>query len=161
MSTPLRRPSSLPSARPLQAPHHPTQDPAPRHLTLVPPLDEHETSAPDSADIPDPSADLLRLLAVQGCEVLLGTRSLGRLTPLITMGLARSLNTQRARLHSHLRFRGVPLSTPRPGSVRIDRPAPGIVEAAVPLHFRTVSCAAAIRLEWTHRCWRATELVVL
>lgn len=137
----------------------PSAEPAPR-LTAVPPLPAASPGGTD--DAPDPSPGFLRALAVQGFEVLAGNRTTAQLGPLISAGLARRLTMMRAlRGDRRIVYRDHRRVTPRPETVRIDRPAPGVAEAAVVLRVGAQARAVAIRLEWAHRHWRATELVVL
>lgn len=153
----LRAHARLPQT--VEALPQPDAEPTPR-LTAVPPLPDAAAGGAD--DVPDPSPGFLRALAVQGYEVLAGTRTTAQLGPLISAGLARRLTVMRAlRGDRRTVYRDHRRATPRPETVRIDRPAPGVAEAAVVLRVGAQARAVAIRLEWAHRHWRATELVVL
>jgi len=154
------------SAAPLRKlpPQHeppPAQRSAPR-LVAVPPLRQQSPSA--HLGIPEPDRVFVGTLAIHGYQTVTGIRSLSLLGPLVTIGLARNLAAQRAlfadRRTVYRDARGVD-ATPRVGSVRIDRPREETAEAAVTLHVGTQVRAVAIRLEWAHRHWRATDLTVL
>ncbi|MCB1273661.1 MAG: hypothetical protein KDB25_04600 [Leucobacter sp.] len=129
-------------------------------LVAVPPLPE---PAPDPGDvIPDPEPGFIRALAVQGFQVVEGTRSLMQLGPLITVAAARSLAVQRASFGDRRAvYRDMRQQRPRATALRVDRPLETVAEAAVVLRTLDRSRAVALRLEWSHRHWRATELIVL
>ncbi|MFC7764701.1 Rv3235 family protein [Leucobacter soli] len=104
----------------------------------------------------------MRALAVQGFEVIEGSRTLAQLGPLITVGLARSLSAQRAGAGDRrVVCRDARRARPRPTTVRIDRPVAHIAEAAIVLRVGDVARAVALRLEWAHQHWRATEFFLL
>lgn len=133
---------------------------APPFLIAVPPLPE---SMPfGDRRIPDPDPAFIRALAVQGYEVVEGTRSLSQLGSLITVGAARSLTMQRTSYGDRrIVYRDARQQRPLATTVRVDRPCDEIAEAAVVLRTRERSHAVALRLEWSHQHWRASELVVL
>lgn len=135
--------------REVEAPRRP-------HLVAVPPL-------PDPDDgIPDPAPGFVRALAVQGFEAVDGARAISQLGPLISVGLARHLALQRAaRSDRRAMYRDGRHTVPRAIGLRIDRHSPEVAEAAVVLRVGALACAVAIRLEWAHQHWRASDLIVL
>lgn len=136
------------------------QVPLPAPLVAVPPLPPPQVD--HEQNIPDPSPDFVRALAVQGYEVLEGTRSVTQLGPLVSVGLARQLTVMRAvRNDRRIVYRDERRTTPRAAGVRIYRAGPDVAEASVVLRVGSRACATALRLEWAHRHWRAVELTVL
>lgn len=153
-------------------------DPLPRrHLRLVPPLPPATPRPrlfalpplpaaparphPDDA-APEPTPAFVKALAVQGYEVLAGSRTIAQLGPLVSVGLARELAELRAvRNDRSLAYRDDRQWVPQALGARISRPRSGIAEAAVVLRVGARACAVALRLEWAHRHWRATRLTVL
>ena len=136
-----------------------TAAPAAPILVAVPPLVE---AAEDDTGIPDPSPGFVRAIAVQCFEVLAGDRTVTQLGPLVSAGLARHLTELRS-VWSDRRivFRDNRRKAPRAGRVRIDIPSPGHAEAATVLAVSGRVHAVAMRLEWAHRHWRATDLTIL
>lgn len=160
------------SPAPLRTAHHVRPRPRPseeRHtdelcrvpvLVPVPPLPASTADSED--DIPDPSPGFVRAVAVQGFEVLTGTRSITQLGPLISVGLARHLVALRAvRNDRRIVYRDERRPVPCAGGVRIDVRLPGQAEAAAVVVVGSRAHAVAMRLEWVHRHWRAAELTVL
>lgn len=129
-------------------------------LVAVPPLPEPLVDRGD--EIPDPTLDFVRALAVQGYEVLDGSRSVAQLGPLVSVGLTRHLTALRAvRNDRRIVYRDQRRKAPRAAAARIFRVSRVIAEASVVLHVGPRAHATALRLEWAHRHWRATELTVL
>lgn len=151
-------------AIPHDAPARPVRvnPPPAARLTLVaaPPL-QRSRVAP-ARDIPDPDPAFVRALAVQAFEAIDGTRTIGQLGPVITVALARALAQQRAlRSDQRIVLRDFRRSIPRAISCRVDRVSTIAAEAAVVLRLGGRARAVALRFEWAHRHWRASELVVL
>lgn len=151
----------MPSTTALRAvPRDPGPAPAPRHLRAVPPPPPALSLV--EREIPSPEPSLVRALAVQGYEVLAGIRNVNQLGPLITVPLARTLVTMRAVWRDRrIVCRDERVRNPRAVRVRIDQSGPAVAEAAVVLDTGAGVHAVAIRLEWAHRHWRASDLVVL
>ena len=147
-ASPLRQPS--PDFEPQRFPA----------LVAVPPLPQDPT--PEHSSIPAPDRTFVGALAIHGFQTVTGMRGLSQLGPLVTIGLERSLAIQRAAFQERrVVYRDTRTKPPRVGSVRVDRPREDIAEVAVMLHVGEQVRAVAIRLEWAHRHWRATELTVL
>lgn len=139
-------------------PLRPSEDPGPPRLVAVPPL----PGASGDDGIPEPHPDFVRALAVQGYEVIEGSRTLSQLGSLITVGLARSLSEQRASAGDRRTvYRDTRVGRPFAAGVRIDRPREDVAEAVVVLHLGKRARAVAVRLEWAHRHWRASDLALL
>lgn len=141
-------------------------------LRLVPPPDERRApirhlravtaDPPPEREIPAPTSGFVCALAVQGYEVLAGTRNVRQLGPLISVPLARNLLAMQAVWRDRRTVcRDNRVRIPHAVSARIDRPIPTQAEAAVVLSTSGRIRAVALRLEWVHRHWRACELVVL
>ncbi|MBO1902284.1 hypothetical protein J4H92_10040 [Leucobacter weissii] len=129
-------------------------------LIAVPPLPA--PSDCNDGSIPDPSPGFIRALAVHAFEVLEGSRTIAQLGSLISVGLARELTRLRAvRLERQRVYRDERREVPRASSVRCDRPREEVVEAAVVLRTGKRAHAVALRLEWVHRHWRASDITVL
>ena len=112
--------------------------------------------------IPAPDRTFVGALAIHGFQTVTGMRGPSQLGPLVTIGLERSLATQRAAFEERrVVYRDPRTRPPRVGSVRVDRPREDIAEVAIMLHVGEQVRAVAIRLEWAHRHWRATDLTVL
>ena len=81
---------------------------------------------------------------------------------LVSVGLARHLTALRAvRNDRRIVYRDQRRKAPRAAAARIFRVSRVIAEASVVLHVGPRAHATALRLEWAHRHWRATELTVL
>lgn len=111
---------------------------------------------------PDPSPALVRVIAIQGYEVLTGARAMHQIAPLITLGLQRQLTYMRDLWAERRRvYRDHRLRSPKAGGVRIDRPSDRTAEATVVLHVGARAHGVALSFVWAHEQWRATELCVL
>lgn len=129
-------------------------------LIPVPPLPDPLIDEGD--EIPDPSPGFVRALAVQGFEAIEGIRTVAQLGPLVSLGVARRLAVMRAvRNERRAVYRDERRRVPRAAGVRIDRHSLEAAEAAVVLHVGARVHAVAMRLEWAHRHWRASDLTVL
>lgn len=127
-----------------------------RHLVAVPPPTE-----PD-IHIPDPPEALVRALATRAYEVVQGLRNIAQLGPSVTVGATRQLLAQRAALTElHSFFRDPHLAITRVGGSRICRLQSQTAEASVVIHTDRRTCSVALRLEWLHGHWRASELHVI
>lgn len=158
----MTSPMPLRRAREIREPLPPSQTDAATGplLVPVPPLPDPLIDAGD--EIPAPSPGFVRALAVQGFEVVEGIRTVAQLGPLVSLGVARRLTTMRAvRNERRAVYRDERRRVPRAAGVRIDRHSPDAAEAAVVLHVDARAHAVAMRLEWAHRHWRATDLTVL
>lgn len=144
----------------------PPGEQSPPALVAVPPL-PRQTGAKRGGipePVPEPDPAFVGTLAIHGYQTVTGARSLSLLGPLVTIGLTRSLAAQRALFSDRrtvYRDSRSAAVTPHIGSVRIDRPQDETAEAAVMLHVGEQVRAVAIRLEWAHGHWRATDLTVL
>lgn len=148
-------------ARHLTAAHAPTPvAEAPPRLVAVPPLQAAAMEPQDEASGPDP--DSVRALALLVFEVIEGLRGIAQLGSLITLNAAHDLSSVRAaRQEQRTVLREPAPPALRPGAVRVDRPTPGIAEVASVVHVGTRARAVAMRMEWLHQRWRATEIAVL
>lgn len=162
----------MPPASPLKArPSHLELVPEARpRLVAVPPLQlPPEPAAPPQAmdfaaasTIPDPSLRFLGALAVQGFEVLDGTRTVMQLAGAVTLELAAHLGQVRAARHERRQlYRDTRRVVPQLGRIHLCRVADRASEASVVLHLEHRTHAVAIRLEWSRERWRASSLTVL
>lgn len=137
----------------------PLAPPAPpeRRLVAVPP-----PTVPTPEEVPGPDPRYVAALAVHAYECLDGSRPIAQLGSAISFELAQQLSEIRAaRMERRSLVRDRRRIIPVPGRPVICRPVPHAVEATVALHAPHRSYAVAIRLEWVHGRWRASELVVL
>ncbi|NLA65733.1 MAG: hypothetical protein GX862_07380 [Leucobacter sp.] len=129
-----------------------------RHLQAV---DTAEATHPPS-HVPDPSSRFIRALAAQAFEAVEGTRSISQLGGSITFSAARLLAIQRQALSERRAIYGDQRScAPSPGPLHLCRLPPRFAEASVAIHTGLRTYAVALRLEWSHSRWRATEIFVL
>jgi len=113
-------------------------------------------------DIPDPSARFVRALATHAFEVVEGLRSIAQLGTSISVGAARQLALQRTALREQRHFdRDTRHCAASPGRMHLCRPLTHVAEASVVLHTERRSYAVALRLEWVHGRWRASEVHVM
>ncbi len=165
----------MPPASPLKArPSHlePVPETRPR-LVAVPRLDPPPEPAVDPgrppargedavSPIPDPSQRFLGALALQGFEVLDGTRTVAQLAGAVTLELAAHLSQVRAARHERRQlYRDTRRVVPRLGRIHLCRVTDRASEASVVLHLEQRTHAVAIRLEWSRERWRASSLTVL
>lgn len=119
---------------------------------------EHDSST----QIPDPQARFVRLLAAHAFEAVEGTRSITQLGAALSVGAARQLAMQRNALRErNAVYRDSRQCTVSPGRLRLCRVLPHIAEASVVVHTDRRSHAVALRLEWAHSRWRASEIHVM
>ncbi|ROQ36605.1 hypothetical protein EDF46_3148 [Frondihabitans sp. PhB188] len=133
--------------------------------TSAAPIDADPFFAPQPTrreSLPDP-APLAENLARCVVEILAGAREIEQIARWVTDDvyshvLKRVVLAARARS-----ARGEVPHRPafRVGSVRLDEPSDGVVEAVVVIHGRARSRAVALRLEGLDRRWRATAVHVL
>ncbi|WP_235480939.1 Rv3235 family protein [Frondihabitans sp. Leaf304] len=112
--------------------------------------------------LPDPEP-LARNLARSVVEILAGAREIEQITRWVTADVFTHL-LKRVNLAARARSaRGEAAQRPAVsvGSVRIDEPCDGVVEAVVVVHGRARSRAVALRLEGFDHRWRATAIHVL
>lgn len=113
-------------------------------------------------DAPDPSAHFVRALATHAFEAVEGLRSIAQLGAALSVGAARQLALQRNALSERRQvYRDQRRCVPSPGRMRLCRVMPYVSEATVVLHTEHRSHAVAMRLEWIHGRWRASEVHVL
>lgn len=113
-------------------------------------------------EVPDPSAHFVRALATHAFEAVEGLRSIAQLGAALSVGAARQLALQRNALRERRQaYRDQRRCVPSPGRMRLCRILPCIAEAAVVLHTEHRSHAVALRLEWIHGRWRASEIHVM
>lgn len=111
---------------------------------------------------PEPSARFVRALATHAFEAVEGTRSITQLGAALSVGAARQLVLQRNALREGRQaHRDQRTCVPHPGRMRLCRVLPSVAEATVVLHTEHRSHAVALRLEWVHGRWRASEVYVL
>ncbi len=142
-------------------PPQPSAETRPPTLVAVPPLGSSDGEHP-WGDIPEPDPEQVEALAVLVFEVVEGLRGIAQLGAAITLSAARELTAVRAARQEQravLREPGRPVSGS--GPVRVDRPATGVAEVASVVYVGERARAVAMRMEWLHRRWRATEIAVL
>lgn len=162
-----RNPLTSAPAQPSSRPRHlqlVSAPPRPRpHLIAVPPLTSPSTpntKAATSAVSPRPA--FVQSLAVQAYEVVEGLRAVNHMGSVITLSAARQLSMVRAARRDQRSVTPLPLARPaQPGPVRIDRVHDSAVEAAAVIYLGDRARAVAMRLEWLHGHWRATDIAVL
>jgi len=139
----------------------PTSDPAPASvpdLRAVPPL----PASPADPIPANPDSRFIQSLAMIIFEVIEGLRGAHQLGTSVTLQATRQITTLRAARRDQLtvlRATGNPVR--HVGRIRIDRPATGIIETAAIVQAGRRARAIALRLEWEHGRWRATEVAVL
>ena len=113
-------------------------------------------------EIPDPQDRFVRRLATLCFEAVEGLRGIHEIGTMLSMGAARQLAVQRT---AHRERREAQLDRRRciasPGRLRLCRVFPHVAEATVVLHTEHRSHAVALRLEWAHGRWRASEIYVM
>jgi len=127
------------------------------------PADEHFAPQPTpTSQLPDPRM-LIENLSRSAVEILAGARDLEQIGRWVDENvyrhmLKRSILANRARA-----LKGTIAQRPTitVGTVRMESPRDGVVEASVVIHGRNRSRAVALRLEGLDRRWRATALHVL
>lgn len=162
-----RRPLTSAPAQPAQRPRHLQLVSAPPrerpHLIAVPPLTAPIAPGDElhsSAVTPRPA--FVQSLAVQAYEVVEGLRTVNHLGAAITLSAARQLSMVRAARRDQRTVTPLPPAKPaQPGPVRIDRVHDSAVEAAAVIYLGDRARAVAMRLEWLHGHWRATDIAVL
>lgn len=131
-------------------------------LVAVPPLPATRLGSDPTSGIPELRSDYVQTLAAMIFEVVEGARTVTQLGASITLEAARQLGLLRsARQDQMTVLRQRPRLISRTGPVRIDRPRPGIAEAASVVYAGSRGRAVALRLEWIHQRWRVTEVAVL
>jgi hypothetical protein len=127
------------------------------------PLDELFAPQPTStSELPDPRM-LVENLSRSAVEILAGVRDLDQIARWVDENVYRHM-VKRVVLANRARaVKGAVAHRPTitVGTVRIDSPRDGIVEASVVINGRHRSRAVAMRLEGLDRRWRATALHVL
>lgn len=138
-------------------------DPSPRTpLSAVPPVTVPDHDADGCDEVLDPRPDQVQAMAVLIFEVIEGLRGITQLGTAITLGAARQLTAMRAaRQEQRTVLREPARHVSRAGHVRVDRPSAGVAEAASVVYVGERARAVAMRLEWLHLRWRATEIAVL
>lgn len=134
-----------------------------RHLHALPSLKSPPAKHPPTAeDIPPPDLRMIQKLAVYGYEVLDGSRSVTQLGAWISRGVAAQLTSRRAAwTERRSLYRDYRRLVPIPGRVHFSQVSSRVAEATVVVRTEMRSTAVAIRLEFSHRRWRATDLTVL
>jgi hypothetical protein len=130
---------------------------------LALPADEHFAPQPSSsAELPDPRM-LVENLSRSAVEILAGVRELEQIGRWVDETVYRHMLKRVVLANRARALKGTVATRPTVtiGSVRIDSPRDGVVEASVVVHGRHRSRAVAIRLEGLDRRWRATALHVL
>ncbi|MFD1715665.1 Rv3235 family protein [Amnibacterium flavum] len=136
--------------------------PLPARTFALPADDLFAPQPTSSANLPDPTP-LVENLSRSAIEILAGVRELEQIGRWVDENVYRHM-LKRVVLSNRARaLRG---TTPRRptvtiGTVRIDYPRDGVVEASVVVHGRQRSRAVALRLEGLDSRWRATALHVL
>ena len=117
----------------------------------------------DSATpIPDPQARFVRLLAAHAFEAVEGIRNISQLGGVLSVGAARQLALQRNALRErNAVYRDPRQCTASPGRMRLCRVLPDVAEVSVVVHTERRAHAVALRLEWVHARWRASEVHVM
>lgn len=134
----------------------------PPTLVAVPPLDPVELGPDPSPQAAELRSDYVQSLAAMVFEVVEGSRTVTQLGTSITLDAARQLATLRqARQEQLTVLRQRPKLITGTGPVRIDHPRPGVAEAASVVYAGSRGRAVALRLEWLHQRWRATDITVL
>ena len=124
--------------------------------------DDPAFSYDPATPIPDPQARFVRLLAAHAFEAVEGTRSIAQLGGVLSVGAARQLALQRNALRErNAVYRDPRQCTASPGRMRLCRVLPGVAEASVVVHTERRAHAVALRLEWVHSRWRASEVHVM
>lgn len=115
-----------------------------------------------TAALPDPRP-LLENLTRCVVEILAGARDLQQIARWVTDDVYRNLVKRVVLSDRARRARGAQVSRPAfsIGTVVLDEPRDGVVEAVVVVHGRARSRAVAIRLEGLDSRWRATAINVL
>lgn len=115
-----------------------------------------------ATEAPDPSARFVRALATHAFEAVEGIRSIAQLGAALSVGAARQLALQRNAMRERRQvYQDERRCVPSPGRMHLCRVLPYIAEASVVLHTEHRSHAVALRLEWVHGRWRASEIHVL
>ena len=99
----------------------------------------------------------IRRLAQAIAEVLAGARPVGQLEDAVSLEVLRVLGRAAGRLG---RTADGPTRRPIVGSVHVDSPSPGIVEAAVVIDTGVRVQAIALRLEAAAGRWRCSDLAL-
>jgi len=134
----------------------------PPALVAVPPLDPVELGPDPSQTVAELRSDYVQSLAAMIFEVVEGSRTVTQLGTSVTLDAARQLALLRqARQEQLTVLRQRPKLISGTGPVRIDHPRPGIAEAASVVYAGSRGRAVALRLEWLHQRWRATDVTVL
>ena len=128
----------------------------------------HALNADDAFDyelhtqIPAPGPRFVRLLAAHAFEAVEGVRSITQLGGALSVGAARQLAMQRNALRERSAvYRDTRQCIASPGRMRLCRVLPHIAEASVVVHTDRRAHAVALRLEWVHSRWRASEIHVM
>ena len=128
----------------------------------------HAINADDAFDddpsmqIPDPQPRFVRLLAAHAFEAVEGIRSITQLGAALSVGAARQLAMQRNALRErNAVYRDPRQCTASPGRMRLCRVLPHVAEASVVVHTGRRAHAVALRFEWVHSRWRASEIHVM
>lgn len=130
---------------------------------LALPADEHFAAQPTpSSELPDPRM-LVENLSRSAVEILAGVRELEQIGRWVDETVYRHMLKRVVLANRARAVKGAVATRPSItiGSVRIDSPRDGVVEAAVVVHGRHRSRVVALRLEGLDRRWRATALHVL
>lgn len=124
--------------------------------------DDHAFNYDPATRIPDPQARFVRLLAAHAFEAVEGIRSISQLGGVLSVGAARQLAQQRNALRErNAVYRDPRQCTASPGRMRLCRVLPDVAEASVVVHTERRAHAVALRLEWVHSRWRASEVHVM
>ncbi len=133
--------------------------PPSRRLQAVPASSEITAA---ERTIADPKPQFVQSLAMVVFEVIEGLRGAHQLGTSVTLGATRQISSYRAARRDQLKVLGASgLRVRHVGRVRIDRSVPTIAEAAAVALAGRRARAVAMRLEWEHGRWRATEIAVL
>ncbi|QIM18009.1 hypothetical protein G7066_03740 [Leucobacter coleopterorum] len=105
---------------------------------------------------------MIQKLAIYGYEALDGSRSIAQLGAWITRGVVEQLTSRRAAwTERRSLYRDNRRLVPVPGKVHLSQLSNRVAEATVVVQTEVRSTAIAIRLEFLHQRWRATDLTVL
>lgn len=134
-----------------------------RHLHPLPSLKSSPEPEPTLAgDIPPPDVRMIQKLAIYGYEVLDGSRTVAQLGAWVTRSVVEQLTSRRAAwTERRSLYRDYRRLVPIPGRVHMSQVSKRAAEATVVIQTEVRSTAVAIRLEFSHQRWRATDLTIL
>lgn len=134
-----------------------------RHLQPIGDSQVAETAAAtaEQAALPPPQLALQRL-ALYTFEAVEGFRPLAQLGRLVSVDALETIRLQRsARVEQRTLCGDTRRIVPAPGTAHVNMPKTGVVESVVVLLAQPRAIAIAMRLEFSHGRWQATEVAVL